>query len=185
MQSKHITKKITYTGAQLQSLFAYKNFRLQGDSVIAFCGPCEVQTTELVDQEDVLNKDFIRSAEMVHFIVEKFKLDLEEGIFRQRLYIALIKETIEQLKPDLKIIRSGDDLFINNKKLSVSIATLSPVSTVIHIGINIDPAGAPVKAIGLNELKINKVSFIKKALAAIVAEEKSMVLARCKVRGTK
>ena len=183
MQTKHITKKTTYTGAELQSLFAYKNFRVQGDSAIAFCGPCEVQSTALVDQEDVLNKDFIRSVDMVHFIVEKFNLDLEEGIFRQRLYIAIIKETIEQLKPELKIIRDGDDLFSNNKKLSVSIATLSPVSTVIHIGINIDPTGAPVKAIGLNELKINKDIFIKRVLAAIEHEERSITLVRSKVRG--
>lgn len=183
MLTKYITKKMTYTGAELQSLFAYKNFRLHGDSLIAFCGPCEVQTAELVDQEDVLNKDFIRSAEMVHFIVEKFNLDLEEGVFRQRLYMAIIKETLEQLNPKLKIIRDGDDLFINNKKLSVSIATLSPVSTLIHIGINIDPSGAPVKAIGLKELKINKDVFVKKVLAAIAKEEKDISLARCKVRG--
>ena len=182
MQTKYITKKLTYTGAELQSLFAYKNFRVQGDSVIAFCGPCEVQITELVDQEDVLNKDFIRSAEMLHFIVEKFNLDLEEGIFRQRLYMAIIKETLEQLKPELKITRDGDDLFINNRKLSVSIATLSPVSTVIHIGINIDPTGAPVKAIGLNDLKVKKDIFIKRVLVAIEAEEASIQKARCKVR---
>jgi hypothetical protein len=174
---------MTYTGAELQSLFAYKNFKLQGDSVIAFCGPCDVQTAALVDQEDVLNKDFIRSAYMVNFIVEKFNLDLEEGIFRQRLYMVIIKETLEFLKPELKIIRTGDDLFINHKKLSVSIATLSPVSTLIHIGINIDPVGAPVKAIGLQELKINTAVFIKRVLAAIAEEEQSINLARCKVRG--
>lgn len=183
MQTKYITKKIKYTGAELQSLFAYKHFRVQGDSVLAFCGPCEVQAAELVDQEDVLNKDFIRSAEMVHFIIEKFNLDIAAGIFRQRLYMAIIKETLEQLKPGLKIIREGDDLFINNKKLSVSIATLSPVSTLIHIGINIDPQGAPVPAIGLKELKITPAVFVKKVLVALEREEKSMVLARCKVRG--
>jgi uncharacterized protein len=183
MQIKYINKSIQYTGAELASLFAYKNFGLQGDSVIAFCGACFVDIDNLIDQEDVRRKAFIRSAEMVHFIGEKFDLDLAEGVLRQRLYIALIKETLEALKPKLLIQRKGDDLFIDDQKLTVSIATLSPVSTLIHIGVNVSSKNTPVKTIGLADLGISKTVFAKKVLTAIQREELSMTNARCKVRG--
>lgn len=183
MITKYINKKITYTGRELSSLYAYKNFNVQGDSVIAFCGPCQVNIEHLVDQEDVKAKAHIYSQEMVHFIVEKFNLDLEEGIFRQRLYIAIIKEIIEEFSPKLKIIRSGNDLFINKKKLSVSIATLSPVSTLIHIGVNVISKDTPVPAIGLKDLKIAKETFIGQVFKKIEWEENHILQARSKVRG--
>jgi hypothetical protein len=180
MKTLFINKQLPYTGAELSSLFAYKNFSLQGNSVIGFIGPCHVDQ-HLVDQEDVKNEDFIKSKLMVHFIAEIFQLDLAEGIFRQRLYMSIVKEIVE--KKVAQIRRSGDDLFIGKRKLSVSIATLSPVSTMIHIGINVDPTGAPVPAIGLAELKINPKTFAQEVLQAIAREEESIDLARCKVRG--
>lgn len=183
MITKFIKKNITYTGSELSSLFAYKNFDIQGDSLVAFCGPCDVALTELVDQADVKTGGVIYSSSMVHFIGEFFELDLRAGIFRQRLYISIIKETLEKMQKNVKIERRGDDLFVNNKKLSVSIATLSPVSTMLHVGINIDPTGAPVPAIGLNDLKIAPAQFVQQVLKNIAAEEESIYLARCKVRG--
>lgn len=183
MITKFIKKNITYTGSELSSLFAYKNFDIQGDSLVAFCGPCDVALTELVDQADVKTGGVIYSSSMVHFIGEFFELDLRTGIFRQRLYISIIKETLEKMAKNVEIERRGDDLFIKNKKLSVSIATFSPVSTMLHIGINIDPTGAPVPAIGLNDLKIDPVQFVQQVLKNIAAEEESIYLARCKVRG--
>ena len=56
------------------------------------------------------------------------------------------------------VTRSGDDLFWNDgqtdRKLSVSIVTASPVSRLLHAGINLDAAGAPVAAAGLFDLGI-------------------------------
>jgi len=183
MQVKYIKKTLTYTGRELSSLFAYKNFGLQGDSIVAFCGPAEVATADLVDQADVRARAFIYSPAMVHFIAESFNLNLPENVYRQRLYMAAIKETLETLQPKGRYLRRGDDIFVKNKKLSVSIATLSPVSALIHIGINIDAAGAPVPAIGLRDLGIAPGLFIPAVLKKLAAEEQEIALARCKVRG--
>ena len=49
--------------------------------------------------------------------------------------------------------RSGDDLFVGDGKLTVSIATISATSMKIHLGINITSKGTPedVETIGILE----------------------------------
>ncbi len=152
---KLIEQDIKYTGLELSPHWIYKKFNLQGDTIVAFCGECEVKLTEMVDIEDVINDEPIYSKNMLNFIVEHFNINLIEGIFRQRLLITIIKEALEKL-PSVNIVRSGDDLFVDGKKLSVSIATKSLTSVLIHVGINIDPTGAPVEAIGLKFVKYCK-----------------------------
>ena len=54
--------------------------------------------------------------------------------------------------------RKGDDLIVDGGKLSVSIATKSTTSILIHTGLNILSEGAPVKASGLtSELGITDI----------------------------
>ena len=176
-------KPLNYDGSQLQSLFTYKNFGLKGDSVTVFRGSCRVEQNEMVDMEDVLAQDWIYSEDMLHFIVEHFELDLEKTIIRQRLLIATIKEELEKAGV-LGLRRSGDDLFLEDKKLSVSIATLSPVSTMIHCGLNVKHDNTPIPTIGLADLQIKDVLEFGETVAGhYCAEVRSMRLARCKVRG--
>ncbi len=182
-----ITEIITYDGTQLSSLWAFRNFGLQGDSVVAFRGPCRVNLPEMVDLEDVRKNAPIYSTDMLHFLVEHFELDLEKTIFRQRFFIAIIKDVIENfIGTNLK--RSGDDLFYDGKKLSVSIATLSPVSTMIHTGLNISSKDVPVAAVGLADLGVaeNQVTRLGKAICGLYVRECCEIrMARCKVRGVK
>jgi len=183
MHTKFIDKEIKYTGAELAPHWIYKNFNLQGDGIIAFCGECEVKLTEMVDIEDVINDEPIYSKNMLNFIVEHFNIGLIEGVTRQRLLICIIKEILEE-KLSVSVIRSGDDLFINGKKLSVSIATKSLTSVLIHIGINIDPSGAPIDAIGLNFLKIRDIKeFAKDIMVKYSQEIDDIILASTKVTG--
>jgi Uncharacterized conserved protein len=176
-------EQLNYDGSQLQSLFTYKNFALKGDSMIVFRGSCRVEQNEMVDMEDVLAKDWIFSEDMLHFIVEHFEMDLEKTIIRQRLLIATIKEELEKLGVTT-LIRSGDDLYKEDKKLSVSIATLSPVSSLIHCGLNVSSKNTPIPTIGLNDLRVEDVFlFGEKVAQRYCAEVQSMRLARCKVRG--
>ncbi len=182
-----ITETITYDGTQLSSLWAFRNFGLQCDSVVAFRGPCRVNLPEMVDLEDVRNNAPIYSTDMLHFIVEHFELDLEKTIFRQRLFIAIIKDVIENFT-GTNLKRSGDDLFYHKKKLSVSIATLSPVSTMIHTGLNISSKDVPVAAVGLADLGVaeNQVTHLGQAICGQYARECCEIrMARCKVRGVK
>ncbi|MDQ7094010.1 DUF366 family protein [Desulfosporosinus sp. PR] len=174
---------LNYDGSQLQSLFTYKNFGLMGDSVLVFRGSCTVEQNEMVDMEDVVAQDWIHSEDMLHFIVEHFDMDLEKTIVRQRLLIATIKEELE-VRGVTTLRRSGDDLYAGDKKLSVSIATLSPVSTLVHCGLNISNHNTPIPTIGLTNLNIDDVFQFGESVAEhYCAEVLSMRLARCKVRG--
>jgi hypothetical protein len=84
---------------------------------------------------------------MVHILGEFFGITLREGVWIQR---HLVQEAASRLRAKgLEVSRDGDDLFLAGGKLSVSIVTASPVSVLLHLGINLDPEGAPVKAAGL------------------------------------
>ena len=137
----------------------------------------------MVDIEDVINNEPIYSKSMLSFISEQFNIGLVEGVFRQRLLICIIKEALE--KRGVFVRRNGDDLFVNDKKLTVSIATKSVNSILIHTGINIDSNGAPVKACGLkNDLGISDIeAFAAEILEKYSEEIDDIILASTKVRG--
>lgn len=183
MLTKLIDEDIKYIGSQLQPHWIYKNFKMQGDAIVAFIGECEVKLTEMVDIEDVINNEPIYSKSMLSFITEQFNINLVEGVFRQRLLICIIKELLE--KRGIFVVRNGDDLMIDGRKLSVSIATKSATSILIHTGLNIDSEGAPVKASGLtSELGITDIKeFAIEVMEAYAEELKDIELASTKVRG--
>ena len=183
MKTKLIEKEIKYIGSQLAPHWIYKNFEMMGDAIVAFKGECEVKLTEMVDIEDVINNEPIYSKSMLSFITEQFNINLVEGVFRQRLLICIIKELLE--KRGVFVVRNGDDLMINGRKLSVSIATKSTTSILIHTGLNIESEGAPVKASGLtSELGITDIrAFAQEVMTAYAEELKDIELASTKVRG--
>ena len=183
MKYKFINDEIKYIGSQLAPHWIYKNFNIQGDAIVSFIGECEVKLTEMVDIEDVINNEPIYSKSMLSFITEQFGISLIEGVFRQRLLICIIKELLEAR--GIFVVRNGDDLMINNKKLSVSIATKSINSVLIHTGLNILSEGAPVEASGLkSELGIdNIISFANEVMIKYCNEIDDIILASTKVRG--
>lgn len=183
MLTKYIDERIDYDGTQLSSLWSYKNFGLQGDSIVAFRGKCDVKIDKMVDMADVLANDHIYSEDMLSFIVEFFDLDLEKAIYKQRTLITIIKEVLEK-HCAVSIPREGDDLYYQSGKLTVSIATLSPVSSMIHTGINISSLNTPVNAAGLSDLGITVIDKLAtKIMDAYKAEIEGIQMARCKVRG--
>lgn len=183
MKTIYTDKEIKYVGTQLAPHWIYKNFKVQGDAIVAFCGECEVKITEMVDIEDVLNNEPIYSKCMLSFITEQFNIGLVEGVFRQRLLICCIKEALE--KRGYKVLRNGDDLFLDDKKLTVSIATKSLTSVLIHTGVNILSQGAPIPVCGLqSELNINDIKdFANDVMTRYSEEIDDIVLASTKVRG--
>lgn len=183
MKTKFIKEEIKYIGSQLAPHWIYKNFHIQGDAIVAFVGECKVDLTEMVDIEDVINNEPIYSKLMLSFISEQFGIGLVEGVLRQRLLITIIKELLE--KKGVFVVRNGDDLMIDGRKLSVSIATKSITSVLIHTGLNILSEGAPVKASGLkSELGINNIEdFALEVMKRYSEELDDIVLASSKVRG--
>ena len=84
-----------------------------------------------------------------------------------------------------KVKRNGDDLFVNDKKLSVSIATKSLTSVLIHTGINILSEGAPIAVSGLeSDLGIKDIKeFALEVMKRYSDEIDDIILASTKVRG--
>ena len=183
MKTKFIDKEIKYIGSQLSPHWIYKNFGIQGDAIVAFQGECKVDLGEMVDIEDVINNEPIYSKYMLSFISEQFGIDLVEGVLRQRLLISVIKELLEENGIIPK--RNGDDLIVDGRKLTVSIATKSITSVLIHTGVNILSEGAPVKAAGLeSELGIKDTkNFATEVMKRYSEELEDIVLAAAKVRG--
>ena len=180
-------RHMAYTGRELRSHWLRETFGLTGDAIAAFLGPCEVAPQDMVDLDDTLAGGGIRAALMLHFIAEHFDTDLERAVLRQRLLVALACEALrEAVAPAHRgaLTRRGDDLFVGERKLTVSIATASPVSTLIHLGINVDPAGAPVAAVGLAEMGADATALARNLMKAYARELAGVSAARCKVRST-
>lgn len=185
MQTLFIDKEIKYTGKELSPHWIYKNFNIMGDAIVAFIGECEVDLSHMVDIEDVINDEPIYSKRMLSIIEENFNSSLVETVYKQRLLVNITKELIEKNYPNVSIRRNGDDLYVNNKKLSVSIATKSITSTLIHFGLNIIADGAPIIAADLkNDVGIDNIKNFAISILETYKEEVSDINnAACKVRG--
>jgi hypothetical protein len=185
IETRFLDDRIDYTGEQLRSHFVRGVSGIAVDGVVAFRGACAVTTDALVDMEDAETHSSIIAEEMLHFIGEHFECTLREANYRLRLFVSIAGETLREVAPDLELRRDGDDLFVGGRKLTVAIATVSPVSTVFHCGINIDPAGAPVSAVGLAEVGVDPEKFAAAVLRRYGEECLSIDRAIRKVRGVR
>lgn len=179
------SRVIPYTGSELRPHYLLEKFKVRGSGLVLFQGPCEVATDNLVDWEDRLENDFIKSKLMLHCLGEFFGFGLREGVLLQRWIMGTFKEALETL--GVRVEREGDDLFIRGdrspgRKLSVSIVTASPVSILLHCGINVDPEGAPVAAVGLGELGIQPERLVSAFFEKISKDWDRMDWACTKVR---
>jgi len=181
METLILDKRIDYDGSQLHSHFALYEANILGDSMVGFFGSANVADANLVDLIDLTSSNTIIAKEMLHFIIEHFPADLTLAVFRQRLLVAIARETLIQ-HCDCPIERRGDDLFAKDRKLTVSIATISPVSTLIHFGINIFPEGAPVPAIGLAEMGVDSREFANDLMRRVDQELESISRSIVKVK---
>ena len=186
MKSRFLDNEIIYNGSQLAPSWIYKNYWIQGDAIVAFTGECNLTIDDMVDIEDYLNNSPIYSKNMLSFIIEHFNIGLVEGVARQRLFMCIVKDVIESYLPKgHTIMRKGDDLFYNGGKLSVSICTKSITSVLMHIGINIDTEGVPVKAAGLNtDMGLTDIKGIAEDIMnKYILECEQIIYASTKVRG--
>ena len=176
-------ESIPYTGRELRSHFALDRFGLYGDAAVGFVGPCRVELTEMVDLEDVRNGESIYSPSMVHVLVEHFGLALREAVLRQRLLVRLAGDLLIDRKVSVEI--RGDDIYVEGRKASVSIATVSPTSVLLHLGINVETEGTPVPTWGLAEIQVEPLEFCKRLLDLYAAEIDDIDRAVSKVRGVR
>ncbi|MBQ7450469.1 DUF366 family protein [bacterium] len=159
MNTLFCEENIKYTGKELSPHWILTNFKMYGDSIVSFVGEVDVPIDNMVDVEDRINNEPIYAKSMLNFIIEHFDYSIKEITMAQILFVQSIKEVfLNDYNIDLK--RNGDDLFYNGRKLSVSIATKSIVSGLIHTALNIDCTGAPVSASDINEIGIKDVKTL-------------------------
>ena len=180
MKTKFIKTRLDYDGSQLKPLFSYIHHQVHGDSIVSFAGACDVTFEHMVDAEDLVVMAKIKSDNMLHFIVELFGQNLMTAVSLQRLLVTIVQQVL--LKRGHRLERSGDDLYFNKKKFSVSIASVSAVSAMIHLGLNIENQGTPVPTCALSDFGIEFESFANETLGAFSSEYLSIVEATQKVR---
>jgi len=183
LETKWLNKKIKYDGSQMHSLYSYLNHQVLGDSVVAFRGPCEVQFSEMLDGEDLLQRSEIKGSDMVHFIFELFEQNLFSAVLMQRLFASIVADVIFDLsKKAILLRREGDDLYLQKRKFSISIAAKSSQSSMIHFAVNVSCKGTPLATSGLQEMKINPEAFAKKCLLRVAQEYEDIQKATRKVK---
>ncbi|MBI2932673.1 MAG: DUF366 family protein [Planctomycetes bacterium] len=178
---------LRYDGSQIDSLWAYREHGVQGDSLVAWIGPCAIPVRHMIDLEDVRARSVIRGPKMIHFIAEHFDTppDLEKAVLRQRVFATLARDAFESASRR-RVRREGDDLFDGEAKLSISIACATPVSVKFHFGINVRRAtGVGVKTAGLDQYGIDAARFARDLLIRYEKEMEGVVDARTRARGAR
>ena len=171
-----------YDGSQLRAHWLLDAFGLVGDAMVAFRGGCRVSEAEMADLADI-DGPGIYADDMLHFVWEMFTFpDLMLATHRQRLLAAQVGEELAIAAPGVDVRRDGDDLYVGDGKLSISIATLSPVSALVHFAVNIAPTGAPVSIACLEDVGVEPDALAVKVLHRVSQEQLSIADARAKVR---
>ncbi|MBX7075991.1 MAG: DUF366 family protein [Methanobacteriaceae archaeon] len=158
---KHINKKFEYDGSQIDPSWAFKTFGIKGSSIVTWRGPMNITPDNMKDFADVGLE--IKGNEMLHCMSEFFDIqpaDIRMAYMRQRLLVLIFKE--ELTKMGVESTRDGDDIFVNNAKLTVSIASVSITSIKIHFAFNIRDEGTPdvLDTIGIFEIKNKEDEFV-------------------------
>ena len=111
---------------------------------------------------------------MVNFICEFFDQqppNMRIAYLRQRLLVMIFREILTEY--GVKTTREGDDIFVDGRKLSISIASVSLSSAKIHFALNLEDKGTPddVDTIGLYDIKVdNKQVFTENNLLELINE---------------
>lgn len=189
MKVLFLEKPEIYDGSQMCSLRNYLRHGLLGDSAIAWIGPCDISPEAMIDGEDLVAGSRICGGQMVHFVVETFDTSLIAAVALQRLMAAIVKDRIQDVarEGDLAatLTRSGDDLYCGDAKLSISIATQTPVSSLIHFAANVTNEGTPVRTVSLTDLGVEPERLARDVLEALSAEFEGVRIATRKVKWAK
>lgn len=186
MKEKYISRTTNYNGSELHPLYSYINHKLAGDSIVAFRGKCQIHFDQMVDAEDLVAGAQIAGDDMLHFIIELFNQNLMTAVSLQRLLVSQAQNILNKksaLLRKIPLTRNGDDLYFKNKsKLSISIASSSVVSSMIHFAVNVTNEGTPVKTCALTDFKIDPKNFAEQLMLEFRNEYQSIIEATQKVK---
>ena len=160
---KHVDEIFEYDGSQINPSWAFQEFGIYGSSIITWIGPVNITPDNLKDFADVGLE--IKSNYMVNFICEFFDqqpTNMRIAYLRQRLLVMIFREILTEY--GISTRREGDDIFVDNRKLSISIASVSLSSAKIHFALNLEDKGTPddVETIGLYDIEVNNQQVFSK-----------------------
>ena len=140
-----------YDGDLIHHRFAYKHFKnktLPIGNIIAFRAPMHVEADGMIDNEDVLNNDYIYSDDAINFVWEIPGLDAFGAVAWQRLFNTQVANllSMKYLKAPIEV--DGDDLIVHKEhdqhgiiqpkgKCSVSITYTRDGAALGHTAINV------------------------------------------------
>lgn len=155
---KHVEDIFEYDGSQINPSWAFNEFGIYGSSIVTWIGPVNITPDNLKDFADVGLE--IKSNNMVNFICEFFDqqpTNMRIAYLRQRLLVMIFREILTE--KGVKTTREGDDIFVDGRKLSISIASVSLSSAKIHFALNLEDKGTPrdVDTIGLYDIEDGKI----------------------------
>ena len=148
-----IIKNLNYDGDLIHKRFAYNFFRkktLPIGNIIAFRGYMNVDIDGMIDQEDVLQNDYIASDDAINFCWEIPNLDKFGAVAYQRLLNTQVAHTLpaeymnkrQQLDADHVMVHDefeGSDGSLQKiGKCSVSITYSKDNVAIGHTGINVN-----------------------------------------------
>jgi hypothetical protein len=182
-----IIKEHVYDGSLIHERFAYKFFRKDVNStgdIVAFVAPMFV-TTNLIDLEDSLSKDYIYSNKAINFCWEIPNLCPFGAVAFQRLFNTNVASILfEIIGQPIQV--KGDDIMVKTekelKKASVSITFSKDNIAIGHTGINIDAGEkAPVFAYSTNMTNEQAQQFMQRVIDLFYDMTKDIFVATTKV----
>lgn len=160
MKILKISGDCDYDGSQIKPFWAKEKFGISEDNIVVMIGGMNVKFENMIDLDDLKAKKEIKTDKAIHFLIEHYDSnDIRLAYYRQRIFCFVVEEILGKfLRKYLKeynalIERKGSDLYVEGRKLSVSIATAGKTQK-IHFGINLTTKGTPrdVKTIALTHL---------------------------------
>ncbi len=145
-----------YDGSQIKPFWAREKFGVSEDNIVVMVGSMDVKFENMVDMDDLRDQKAIRTDKAIHFLIEHYDgKDIRLAYYRQRIFCIVVEEILR--KYNINAERKGSDLYVEGKKLSVSIATTGKTQK-IHFGINLTTKGTPsdVKTIALENFECFK-----------------------------
>lgn len=182
-------RRLDYDGSLIHDRFGYQYFKESYDftgNLLIFRGKMEV-TDNLIDKEDLLNKDYIYSDDAINFCWEIPGADAFGGVAFQRLFVTYVGNYLGNIINE-KIIINGDDILVPvegvegaYKKASVSISTCKNGAVLGHLGINISAGSkAPSFAYSTNMTDEQVTRFTQETRNLFYSLTKSIALATTK-----
>jgi hypothetical protein len=185
-----------YDGNLIHSRFAYKFFKdrvLPIGNIIGFRAPMHVETEGMIDEEDIINGEYIYSDDAMNFCWEIPNLCELGAVAFQRLFNTQVGNLLSTQYLNIPIEIDGDDLIVHKEhnqggiiqqkgKCSVSITYSKNGTAIGHTGINVTAGKkAPAHAFSTNLNEEDSQSFMKDVVAMFYTMVDDMFIATTKV----